>query len=33
MRIVITKRGQNRIASNREYLENNFYPEYAIRFD
>ena len=33
MRIVITKRGQNRIASNREYLENNF-PEqvYSLAF-
>lgn len=33
MRIVITKRGQNRIASNREYLENNFYPEYGRWFE
>ena len=29
MRLVITKRGQKRIASSREYLEDNFYPEYA----
>ena len=33
MRLVITKRGQNRIASNREYLENNFYPEYGRWFE
>ena len=33
MRIVITKRGQNRIASNREYLEGNFYPEYGRWFE
>ena len=32
MRLVITKRGQKRIASNREYLEDNFYPEYGRRF-
>ena len=32
MRLVITKRGQKRIASNREYLEDNFYPEYAVAF-
>ena len=30
MRLVITKRGQKRIASSREYLEDNFYPEYGI---
>ncbi len=29
MRLVITKRGQKRIASSREYLEDNFYPEYG----
>ena len=33
MRIVITKRGQNRITSNREYLESNFYPEYGRAFE
>ena len=33
MRLVITKRGQNRIASDREYLENNFYPEYGRWFE
>ena len=33
MRLVITKRGQKRIASNREYLEDNFYPEYGRRFE
>ena len=27
MRLVITKRGQKRIASNRKYLEDNFYLE------
>ena len=33
MRLVITKRGQKRIASNREYLEDNFYPEYGRWFE
>ena len=33
MRLVITKRAQNRIASNREYLESNFYPEYGRWFE
>ena len=33
MRLVITKRGQKRIASNREYLECNFYLEYGRWFE
>ena len=33
MKIVITKRGQNRIASNRQHLENKFYPEYGRWFE
>ena len=33
MRLVITKRGQKRIASNRKYLEDNFYLETGRRFE
>ena len=33
MRLVITKRGQKRIASSREYLESTFYPEYGRWFE
>ena len=33
MKIVITKRGQKRIASNREYLETSFYPDYGRWFE
>ena len=33
MRLVITKRGQKRIASNRRYLEDNFYLETGRRFE
>ena len=33
MRVVITKRGQKRIASNREYLEKSFYPDYGRWFE
>ena len=33
MRLVITKRGQKRIASNRKYLEDNFYLEIGRRFE
>ncbi len=33
MKLTITKRGQKRIASNREYLEANFYPEFGRRFE
>ena len=33
MKLVITKRGQKRIASNRKYLEDNFYLETGRRFE
>ena len=33
MRLVITKRGQKRIASNRKYLEDNFYLETGRQFE
>jgi plasmid stabilization system protein ParE len=33
MKIVITKRGQRRIASNRKYLEDNFFLEFGRRFE
>ena len=33
MNLVITKRGQKRIASNRKYLEDNFYLETGRRFE
>ena len=33
MKLVITKRGQLRIAENRKYLEDNFYPEYGRWFE
>lgn len=32
-RIFITKRGQKRLACNREYLEETFYPEYGRHFE
>ena len=33
MKLVLTKRGQKRIASNRKYLEDNFYLETGRRFE
>ena len=33
MNIVITKRGQMRIDSTREYIERKFYPEYGRAFE
>jgi len=33
MKLVITRRAQTRIAASREYLENNFYPEYGRWFE
>jgi len=32
-RLFITKRGEKRLAANREYLEENFYPEYGRRLE
>ena len=33
MKVVLTKRAQKRIESNRLYLENEFYPEYGRNFE
>ena len=33
MKVVLTRRAQKRIESNRLYLENEFYPEYGRNFE